>query len=87
MIVINMYDLTTGFGTWLVHNSLPKAASVFIAILVFPLMALYIVGILYLAIRPDSKVTNVAPGGSSIPSPMGTPNPQLELESQNLEAK
>lgn len=87
MIVINLYYLTTGFGSWLLHNSLPKGASVFIGILVFPLMALYIIGILYLAIRPESKVTDVAPGGSSMPSPMGTPNPQLESESQNLEAK
>lgn len=87
MIAINIYYLATGFGIWLVHNNLPKVASVFIAILVFPLMALYIVGILYLSIRPERKITNVAPGGSSMPSPMGTPNAQLELESQNLEAK
>jgi natural resistance-associated macrophage protein len=83
MIVINLYYITSGFGNWLVHNSLPKAASVIIGILVFPIIALYIVGILYLAIRPESKVTNIAPGGSATPSPMGTPNPQLELESQN----
>lgn len=61
IIVVNIYYLSSGFGTWLVHNSLPKIASIFIGIVVFPLMALYTVSILYLTFRRDKKVTYIAP--------------------------
>eukprot|EP00253_Pinus_taeda_P027445 PITA_27445 len=57
IIAVNIYYLSSGFATWLVHNSLPKIASIFIGIVVFPLMALYAVSILYLTFRPDKKVT------------------------------
>jgi natural resistance-associated macrophage protein len=77
IIGINIYYLSTGFGKWLIHNSLPKVASVFIGLLVFPLMALYLVGILYLAFRRDKVVTYIAPGESSTQSPS---NPERELE-------
>lgn len=75
IIGINIYYFVNVFVKWLVHNSLPKVASVFIAILVFALMALYIVGILYLTFRREKKVTYVAPGESATPNPLCSPNP------------
>ncbi|XP_059066958.1 metal transporter Nramp7.2-like [Cryptomeria japonica] len=61
LIVINIYFLSTGFVGWLIHNDLPKVASVLIGLIVFPAMLVYIVGILYLAIRGDKEITYVAP--------------------------
>lgn len=63
---INTYYLTTEFGRWLVHSSLPKVVSIFIGLIVFPLMALYVVVIFYLAFRRENKVTYMAQLGSSI---------------------
>eukprot|EP00253_Pinus_taeda_P001211 PITA_01211 len=77
IIGINIYYLSTQFGKWLIHNSLPKVASVFIALVVFPLMAFYLAGILYLALRRDKKVTYIAPGELSTQSPS---NPEQELQ-------
>ena len=61
IIGINIYYLSTGFVGWIIHSSLPKVATVFIGILVFPLMAIYILAVLYLTIRKDSVVTFVEP--------------------------
>lgn len=77
IIGINIYYLTTEFGKWLIHNSLPKVASIFIGLVVFPLMALYLVAILYLSFRRDKKVTYIAPRESSTQSPS---NPEGELQ-------
>lgn len=79
IIGINIYYLAVGFVKWLIHNKLPKIATVFIGILVFPIMVMYVALILYLTFRPDKKVTYVAPGGSSLPTPLGTPITQHEL--------
>ncbi|KAL3737325.1 hypothetical protein ACJRO7_026144 [Eucalyptus globulus] len=57
LISINIYYLSTGFVDWLIHNSLPKIANIFIGILVFPLMAIYIIAVIYLTFRKDSFVT------------------------------
>jgi len=76
IIGINIYYLTTSFGEWLVHNGLPKVASVFIGLMVFPLMGLYVVGILYLTFRRE-KIAFIMPGGSPLQSPS---NPERELE-------
>ncbi|XP_059075869.1 metal transporter Nramp6.2 isoform X1 [Cryptomeria japonica] len=65
LIVINIFFLSTGFVDWLIHNDLPKVASVLIGLIVIPAMLVYIVGILYLAIRGDKEITYVAPVGSS----------------------
>ncbi|XP_057834457.2 metal transporter Nramp6.2 isoform X2 [Cryptomeria japonica] len=65
LIVINIFFLSTGFVDWLIHNDLPKVASVLIGLIVIPTMLVYIVGILYLAIRGDKEITYVAPVGSS----------------------
>lgn len=66
IIVVNIYYLSSGFVSWLVHNSLPKIASIFIGIVVFPLMALYTVSILYLTFRRDKKVTYTALAGLAV---------------------
>ncbi|XP_071723635.1 metal transporter Nramp7.2-like isoform X1 [Rutidosis leptorrhynchoides] len=57
LIGINIYYLSTGFVGWLINNSVPKVANVFIGILVFPLMAVYIVAVIYLTFRKDTIVT------------------------------
>ncbi|PIA47503.1 hypothetical protein AQUCO_01400265v1 [Aquilegia coerulea] len=57
IIGINIYYLSTAFVGWIIHNSLPKVANVFIGIIVFPLMAVYIGSVIYLTFRKDSVVT------------------------------
>ncbi|KAK8947414.1 Metal transporter Nramp5 [Platanthera zijinensis] len=59
IIGINIYYLSTGFVGWIIHSSLPKAATVFIGIIVFPLMAAYIISVIYLVFRKDTTVTFV----------------------------
>lgn len=61
IIGINIYYLSTGFVGWLIHNNLPKVGNVFIAIIVFPLMAIYILAVIYLTFRKDSVVTFLGP--------------------------
>ncbi|KAB5557213.1 hypothetical protein DKX38_008122 [Salix brachista] len=61
IISINIYYLSTGFVGWLLHNNLPKVGNVFIGIMVFPLMAIYILSVAYLAFRKDSVVTFLGP--------------------------
>ncbi|KAI3414602.1 uncharacterized protein J3R85_016126, partial [Psidium guajava] len=61
IIGINIYYLSTGFVDWLIHNSLPRAANVFVGIIVFPLMAVYIFAVIYLTFRRDTVVTFIEP--------------------------
>lgn len=61
IIGINIYYLSTAFVDWLIHNDLPKVGNVFIGILVFPLMAIYIISVVYLMFRKDRVVTFVKP--------------------------
>ncbi|KAJ6412635.1 hypothetical protein OIU84_005642 [Salix udensis] len=61
IISINIYYLSTGFVGWLLHNNLPKVGNIFIGIIVFPLMAIYILSVAYLAFRKDSVVTFLGP--------------------------
>ncbi|KAJ6398973.1 hypothetical protein OIU77_019683 [Salix suchowensis] len=61
IISINIYYLSTGFVGWLLHNNLPKVGNVFIGIMVFPLMAIYILSVAYLAFRKDSVETFLGP--------------------------
>ncbi|CAK7346938.1 unnamed protein product [Dovyalis caffra] len=61
IIGINVYYLSTGFVDWLTHNNLPKVGNVFIGIVVFPLMAIYILSVIYLTFRKDTVVTYVEP--------------------------
>ena len=58
MIVgINIYFLSTSFTDWLLKSSLPKAGRIIIGIIVFPLMAIYIIAVGYLTLRKDTVVT------------------------------
>nr|KYP69959.1 Metal transporter Nramp6 [Cajanus cajan] len=59
IIGINVYYLSTAFVDWLIHNSLPKMANVFIGIIVFPLMAVYIGAVIYLTFRKDTVKTYI----------------------------
>ncbi|GMH00732.1 hypothetical protein Nepgr_002571 [Nepenthes gracilis] len=65
IIGINIYFLSTAFVGWLIHNSLPRAVNVFIRILVFPLMAIYLGGIIYLAFKKDKVVTFTEPNAEN----------------------
>ncbi|KAK2995672.1 hypothetical protein RJ640_006132 [Escallonia rubra] len=61
LIGINIYYLSTAFIDWLIHNNLPKVGNVFIGILVFPLMAIYIISVIYLMFRKDIVTTFIEP--------------------------
>ncbi|KAI9395067.1 hypothetical protein POPTR_005G181000v4 [Populus trichocarpa] len=61
IIGVNIYYLSTGFVGWLIDNNLPKVGNVFIGIIVFPLMAIYILAVIYLTFRKDSVVTFLGP--------------------------
>ena len=61
IIGINIYYLVTGFIGWIIHNDLPKVANVFIGLVVFPLMAVYIICVIYLVFRKYRVVTYIAP--------------------------
>ncbi|KAL6317240.1 hypothetical protein AAG906_029993 [Vitis piasezkii] len=61
IIGINIYYLSTSFVGWLLHNNLPKVGNVFIGIIVFPLMAIYILAVIYLTTRKDTVVTFIEP--------------------------
>ncbi|WOL15635.1 metal transporter Nramp5-like [Canna indica] len=57
IIGINIYFLSTSFVDWIIHSTLPKAVTVLIGIVVFPLMAVYILSVIYLTFRKDTVVT------------------------------
>ncbi|PSS00133.1 Metal transporter Nramp5 like [Actinidia chinensis var. chinensis] len=61
IIGINIYYLSTGFVGWIIHSNLPKVATVFIGILVFPLMGVYILSVIYLMFRKDTVTTFIDP--------------------------
>ncbi|XP_052201385.1 metal transporter Nramp5-like isoform X2 [Diospyros lotus] len=61
LIGINIYYLSTAFVGWIIHSTLPKFATVLIGIIVFPIMAVYIVAVIYLMFRKDTVVTFVDP--------------------------
>ncbi|KAJ0969500.1 hypothetical protein J5N97_022377 [Dioscorea zingiberensis] len=61
IIGINIYYLSTGFVDWLIHNKLPKVANIFIGLIVFPIMAIYILSVIYLTFRKDTAVTFINP--------------------------
>ncbi|KAL6962191.1 hypothetical protein U1Q18_037147 [Sarracenia purpurea var. burkii] len=61
IIGINIYYLSTGFVQWIIHSTLPKAVTVLIGIVVFPLMTVYILAVLYLMFRKDIVKTFIEP--------------------------
>ncbi|XP_042472264.1 metal transporter Nramp5-like [Zingiber officinale] len=64
-VAINIYFLSTSFVSWLIDSSLPAVANVLISIIVFPLMAVYILAVIYLTFRKETEVTFVDPWNSS----------------------
>lgn len=78
IIGINVYYLSTGFVGWLTHNNLPKVGNVIIGIIVFPLMAIYILAIIYLTFRKDTAVTYIDPVKN---------DPNLEANMENGQGK
>ncbi|KAG6432593.1 hypothetical protein SASPL_104174 [Salvia splendens] len=66
IIGINIYYLSTAFVGWLISNDLPKVGNVFIGIVVFPLMAIYIISVIYLMFRKDRVVTFIDPTKSDV---------------------
>ncbi|KAG6534261.1 hypothetical protein ZIOFF_008147 [Zingiber officinale] len=64
-VAINIYFLSTSFVSWLIDSSLPVVANVLINIIVFPLMAVYILAVIYLTFRKEAEVTFVEPLNSS----------------------
>ncbi|KAH7567924.1 hypothetical protein JRO89_XS07G0189700 [Xanthoceras sorbifolium] len=61
IIGINVYYLITEFVGWLLHNNLPMVGKVLIGIIVFPLMAIYVISVIYLTFRKDTVVTFIEP--------------------------
>lgn len=61
IIGINIYYLSTAFVGWLISNNLPKVGNVFIGIVVFPMMAIYVLSVIYLMVRKDRVVTYIDP--------------------------
>ncbi|XP_058184467.1 metal transporter Nramp7.2-like [Rhododendron vialii] len=59
IIGANIYYLSTSFVGWMIHSTLPKAATIFIAIIVFPMMVIYVASVIYLMWRKDTAVTYI----------------------------
>ncbi|KAI3505086.1 hypothetical protein L1887_26981 [Cichorium endivia] len=76
IIGINIYYLSTAFVGWLIHSTWPKVANVFIGILVFPVMAIYVLSVIYLMLRKDVVVTYIEPSKDD-------PGAQDNMESGN----
>ncbi|KAG6538597.1 hypothetical protein ZIOFF_003721 [Zingiber officinale] len=64
LVAINIYFLSTSFVSWLIDSNLPTVANVLISIIVFPLMAVYILAVIYLTFK-ETEVTFVDPFNSS----------------------
>ncbi|XP_062158478.1 metal transporter Nramp7.2-like [Alnus glutinosa] len=77
IIGINIYYLSTGFVGWLIDSSVPTVGKVFIGMIVFPLMAAYILAVIYLTFRKDTVVTFVEP-------PKNNPAAQNTMENGRL---
>jgi manganese transport protein len=59
LIVVNTYFLVWTYVDWLAHNHLPRYANALISIVVFVLMAAYLIAVVYLTFRKDTVVTYV----------------------------
>ncbi|KAF8403924.1 hypothetical protein HHK36_012030 [Tetracentron sinense] len=74
IIGINIYYLSIAFVHWLIHNHLPKVANIFVGIIVFPLMAIYMLAVIYLMVRKDTAVTFIRDPSKQ------NPNSQTQME-------
>ncbi|XP_042390752.1 metal transporter Nramp5-like [Zingiber officinale] len=53
VIGINIYYFSTSFVTWIIHSSFPKPVMVLIGVMVFPVMAFYVISLIYLMFKKD----------------------------------
>ncbi|XWS15155.1 hypothetical protein CRYUN_Cryun35bG0070000 [Craigia yunnanensis] len=86
IIGINVYYLTMTFVDWLIYNDLPKVGNVFVGIIVFPLMAIYILSIIYLTFRKDTVIIYIEPekndpaAQARIESGLGNPDKSFQAD-------
>ncbi|VAI42939.1 unnamed protein product [Triticum turgidum subsp. durum] len=59
LIIVNTYFLVWTYIDWLAHNHLPRYTSAPVFVVVFALMAAYLVAVVYLMFRKDMVVTYV----------------------------
>ncbi|XP_051195404.1 metal transporter NRAT1 [Lolium perenne] len=59
LIVVNTYFLVWTYVDWLGHNHMARYANALLSIVVFALMAAYLVAVVYLTFRKDTVVTYV----------------------------
>ncbi|XP_042390753.1 metal transporter Nramp5-like [Zingiber officinale] len=57
VIGMNVYYLSTSFVTWIIHSSFPKPVMVLIGVMVFRVMAFYVISLIYLMFRKDRMMT------------------------------
>lgn len=55
-IGINVYFLSTSLVGWITTTKMPKAASIFLGLLIFPLTMLYLATLAYLTLKPEIPV-------------------------------
>ncbi|XP_010265996.1 PREDICTED: metal transporter Nramp5-like [Nelumbo nucifera] len=60
VIGINMYFLATSVLNWMSSNRLPKVASIFTGVMVFPVMFLYMGMLIYLTLKRETEQTHTA---------------------------
>lgn len=59
LIIVNTYFLVWTYIDWLAHNHLPRYANALVSVVVFALMAAYLVAVVYLTFRKDTVVTYI----------------------------
>ncbi|XP_037450684.1 metal transporter NRAT1-like [Triticum dicoccoides] len=59
LIIVNTYFLVWTYIDWLAHNHLPRYTNVLVSVVIFALMAAYLVIVVYLTFRKDMVVTYV----------------------------
>ena len=59
VIGINIYYLSTSFVGWLIHGNVHLGGKIATGIFVFPVMAIYLISVVYLMLRKD-KATILA---------------------------
>ncbi|KAF3778475.1 Metal transporter [Nymphaea thermarum] len=79
---INVYYLSVGFVEWLIHNKLPKAASVIIGIIVFPIMIVYLVTAVYVVFKKVDVATYKPPPPLPLPTNKDSMGETIEEEEE-----
>jgi len=85
IIGINIYYLSTGFVGWLIDSSVHTVGKVFIGMIVFPLMAAYILAVIYLTFRKDTVVTFVEPTKNNLAAQNTMENGRLNSSNRQVD--